>query len=154
MVMTRLRVDYGLWVLRLLGWDGLLPALIVLIPCTLKLLLPRNLDDVVLTAAIIPPVALFIRGYVGIRQINSNHCSHLIRQLQGCVLLLAITPLMIVDVFLILYHALPKNGPNRWASFAFGGAIAGYLVLMAFAMYPGGTKVVTADSEDDSPGDF
>ncbi len=49
--MTYLRVDYRLWLLRLFGWDGLLPVFGALAPYLFKAILPLN-RDAVLTLAV------------------------------------------------------------------------------------------------------
>lgn len=135
------RVNFGSWLLRLLVWDGALPAAIMCTPAVIKLLLPNNRGAIEITAVLLPIVAFLVRFRVGKRHINSNSCSRRVQILQLFVFCIGIFVLLFVDAIFVLSHIMPK-GVFTVGDFRLG-AVAGatYLTVMAIAMYPGRTEV-------------
>ena len=138
------RINYGIWFWRVISWDTVVPACLLLFPYAIEALFPKAEDVFVIAAVVLPIVAIFLREHAGKRQIAQNNCSRRTRQLQHSALLLGITPLLFVDGFFIVVHALgprPKNarpvGMGPWLLLA--GVLGFYLLAMIVAMYPGRT---------------
>jgi hypothetical protein len=131
------RVNYQLWLLRLIAWDGLLPALILLAPYVVELLIPNNRLAIELLGVAFPIAGFFIRLVVGKRHIDSNLCSGPVRLAQFGVFFVGIFPLVLIDAFLVLSHVMPKGvlAPEDYA--VFGVLFSVYLTAMTLAMYPG-----------------
>jgi hypothetical protein len=133
------QVNYRLWIQRVLGWDGLLPFANAFVAATIRLVMPKNEQIVIIVVTGLPLGSLFLRAYMGNRHINSNHCTAAVRVLQHWMLAIGIFFLFFVDVLLIT-HALLPQGPallqkDDW--FSLGCVFAFYLLLMCFTMYPG-----------------
>lgn len=133
------RVNYGSWFFRVLGWDGIMPVCIVLIPTLIKLLIPNNRGAVAVTVVLLPIAAFFVRLAIGIRHIAANHCAIAVRRLQYFVFCLGIFLLIGVDTLLILSHEMPKGAmfANTTDYLAFASLFSIYLASMTIAMYPG-----------------
>ncbi len=133
------RVNYGSWFFRVLGWDGLLPVCIVLIPTLVKILIPNNRGAIEATGVLLPIAAFFVRLFIGLRHIASNHCAVSVRGFQYCVFCLGIFLLVCVDALLILSQEMPKGAMfvTRTDYVVFAILISIYLTSMTFAMYPG-----------------
>jgi hypothetical protein len=139
------RIDYGDWALRVLTWDTLLPACVGLVPHGVELVFPHRRGPLEVVAVILPIVAFFLRIRAGRRQIASNHCSRGVRAVQFGVFLLGILPLVLIDSALILTHIMPPMAFERGDWLALAIVLAGYLVLMTVAMYPGSVEVEVVD---------
>jgi hypothetical protein len=138
------RINYLLWFGRVLSWDSLVAACLLLIPVAIETLFPNAEDALFLAAAVLPLVAFLLRGIAGLRQINRNHCSRRVHRLQLVALGLGIFPLAFFDCFMILAALEPK--PPRLAVpppegfwLVLGGIFCFYLLMMIIAMYPGRT---------------
>lgn len=142
------RVNYGSWFFRVLGWDGLLPVCIVLIPTAIKILIPNNRAAIEVTGVLLPIAAFFVRLVIGLRHIALNHCAITVRRFQYCVFCLGIFLLVCVDALLILSQDMPKGAMfvTRTDYVVFAILIFIYLTSMTFAMYPG-----RVNSHDDTP---
>jgi hypothetical protein len=143
------RVNYVSWLLRLLSWDGLLPLCIAVAPNGVKLLFPNQPEAIAAAAVLLPIAAFLLRVRAGTRHIASNHCSKGVRFLQYCVFALGITPLIMIDCFIVLDHVQPGGlfairTPEDRLFLAI--LITFYLTTMAIAMYPGRT-IPVADEE-------
>jgi hypothetical protein len=135
------RVEYTVWILRLVAWDGLLPCVVLLSPRLVEFLLPNRRGAIELTGVILPIAGFFFRVYVGRRHISSNHCSKGVRRFQLVGLGFGIFALFVIDAVVILAHVMPRGAlfAHRsdvivWCIFA-----GVYLAAMAAAMYPGRT---------------
>lgn len=128
-----------LWLMRLFGYDGLLPAVVFLLPATLSLLF--NAWVIELTAVALPVMAFFYRSALGLDLIEQNRCRHLFRALQKTALFLGLIVLLLVDAFVILVWSIPvgamKFGDYRITLLMY----CLYLFLMAAASFPGLRKV-------------
>ena len=131
-------LDYGLWISRVLGWDGLLPVFVFLASVTIAVLFPQNRAIQTLALLALPIAAFFCRAYVGRGQINSNGCGQWVRWGQYVALGFALLLFVAFDFMLVLLEFVPK-GQRRpppedvpiWV-----GMVVAYFLLVAFAMYP------------------
>lgn len=137
------------WLIRLIAWDGLLPALVWLSPHAIRAIIPNHDKAIEAAAILIPIAALFLRFYMGSQYIYSNHCSRSFRRLQVVLFCLGIFLLLLIDVLLILSTILPKMPPGHPVHFKemvlFTGVFAVYLLLMIIAMYPGPADIDTIE---------
>jgi hypothetical protein len=140
---------FGLWLIRLLTWDGLLPACIWSAPIVVRLLTARR-GAVEITAVSLPIFAFFIRYRVGRQLILANGCRDLVRGVQLAVLCFGILVLLFIDAIVILAHVVPQGAgldlADAWRTWAFAYSL--YLVAMAFAMFPGSAPTRTGQSGD------
>ncbi len=129
----------GLWLLRVLMWDGLLPAGVVLVPTFVEFRFPNNRGAIELTALALPSVGLLIRLWIGRRFIAANHCTVSVRKLQFCALFLGIFLLAFLEGVLILTHVMPSGAlfVHQTDVVIFAMLFSTYLLLMSIAMYPG-----------------
>jgi hypothetical protein len=87
---------------------------------------------------VLPITAFLIRFFVGVRAIRTNHCSRLIRAVQGVALWTGLFLLLIVDTLQILRLVMPPGAfKDRESLIGFVVFYSIYIVCMAFAMYPG-----------------
>lgn len=92
-----------------------------------------------IAAAAIPPIAGLFRVLSGGRQIDLNHCSARVRQLQGIALGLGLVPVIFLDC---LFIACGAPAASAWPLIA---AIYGfYFMAVIIAMYPGRTPSTEA----------
>jgi len=128
-----------LWAMRLFGYDGLLPAVVLLVPAALTITIRKGFL-IEFTAVVLPIIAYLIRGTLGLRNIKANVCSKPFKVLQGMSLFLGLIALLLVDAFLILSWSLPANALSQ-RDYEITALIYGcYLVLMALASFPGFAK--------------
>lgn len=143
MAKNTLWVNYGMWLLRVTGWDGLLPLGVGATPYLIEMLLPNRLGVAITVVAsvILPAVAFQLRLRYGQNHIASNSCSGPVRRVQYFALCVGILPLALIDGMLIFSHTMPKGfmglfeTPADWVAFAF--CVGSYVTAMVFAMYPG-----------------
>jgi hypothetical protein len=142
-------IDYGLWIWRVISWDTLVPASLLLVPIAIAEIFPRAETPLALAAALLPGVAFAFRFFAGRRQIASNRCSAQVRSRQHAALVVGILPLMFVDCSFILAHGppgapqpLPVMPPEELLWLLLAGCIVFYLTMMSIAMYPGRTNNV------------
>lgn len=132
-------VPYGSWFLRVLTWDGILAASVLLLPGIVEFLFPNQRGAMELAAVVWPIVALFVRFFVARRHIDANACSLLMRRLQLSAVCVAIFVLLMIDSLVILAHEMPRGAmvatPADMVIWAL--LIVIYLAAMTFAMYPG-----------------
>src|SRR4051812_40647542 len=83
-------VDFAGWLLRLLTWDGILPACVILTPLLIETVLPNRRGAIELVAVALPIVGFFTRIVVGTRHINRNRCGNRLRGVQRCALCLGV----------------------------------------------------------------
>lgn len=139
------RVNFGFWLLRVLTWDTLLPACVVLLPTVIEILIPNNRVAIEVTAVALPIIGFFVRLGAGRRQIASNNCGVAFRRFQSCVFCVGIFPLVLADSFLILSHLLPQGAlfAHRTDCVLWVILVSIYLASMSVAMYPGATEPVS-----------
>jgi hypothetical protein len=137
--MAATELDVRSWLLRLITWDGALPACMVFAPAGIKYLFPNNRGAIEIAAIVLPITAFWFRFVVGKRHIDTNHCGPLVQTLQLCVLCLAIFIFVFCDAVIALSHIMPQvdHAATGLDMAVFGIIGLVYLTLMAFAMYPG-----------------
>lgn len=133
--LTERRSRISLWLLRLFGYDGALPAVVLLIPATLHLLF-RDATWVELLALILPIAAYIVRAGIGLEMIESNPCGRWQRRTQKTALFFALLALMVVDAVAILVCTLPKGGFTSFDFLVLTLVYLLYLTLMAIATFP------------------
>lgn len=135
-----------LWLQRVLGWDGIMPLSIVLLPFGIRALLPNNDDAICIVAIVVPIVAFLIRYTIGRRNIASNQVGPIIHRCQYIVFTLAILLLLLMDVVIILLQLAPQV--PRLDVIILGAVYGVYLLAMSFAMYPGNVEASGPDLGD------
>jgi hypothetical protein len=145
------------WFLRVLTWDGLLPAAVWAVPAILMNVLPNGEPIVLLLGVLLPIVALLVRFYVGRAMIAANRCGPVFRKLQVACLGVGLFILMCLDSLLITLFTLQLDGADRpeddWRVqlVIFAMFYGPYLAFLAVAMYPGRTArpAVPVPGQDD-----
>ncbi|MDR3639662.1 MAG: hypothetical protein P4L84_38030 [Isosphaeraceae bacterium] len=127
------------WLLRLITWDGVLPACIVFAPAGIELLFPNNRGAIELAAVLLPITAFWVRFSVGKRHIDTNHCGPAVRTFQLCVFCFGIFVLVFFDAAITLSHIMPQGALFSTSADILVWGIIGaiYVTSMAIAMYPG-----------------
>lgn len=129
------------WLIRFLGWDGLVPAVIWLLPLTIGLLIPQLPQLIEALAVLLPLIAFFLRLRAGASHIGANQCGPVVRYGQYLVLCLAIVLLAVIDAFVILANLMPKGSFTTEDIVIFVCMYCIYLLCMLIALYPGGVGV-------------
>jgi hypothetical protein len=138
MAMKTTHVNIWDWLHRVLGWDGLLPVCIAVLPTGIDFVLPNNADALTIAAVTAPIAALFVRFSVGRRHLASNQVGPAVRACQYCVFTAAIFLLCLIDCFVIIIHVVPAVPATDWS--ILGALFSLYLIAMSFAMFPGRTE--------------
>lgn len=138
------QVNYRTWFFRVITWDGLLPACILLAPTVAELLLPHNRGLIEFMAVATPIVAFFARIRAGKHHIASNHCTRVVRAIQFCVFCLGLFPLVLIDAVVILSHVMPAGAlfAAKEDRIVFVALVSIYLAAMLIAMYPGRAEAI------------
>jgi hypothetical protein len=131
------RVNYALWFWRILSWDTLLPAAMLLAPLAIRWVAPNRQGFMEIAAVSLPILAFFLRLHAGRRQIADNQWSMRMRRSQFAVFCVGIFPLVLFDCCVML-GALAANGrPDSETLTALAVMLGIYLSAMTLAMYPG-----------------
>jgi hypothetical protein len=148
--MVARNVNFGAWLFRVLTWDGLLPAFVILAPMLIEVLIPNNRGAIEIAAVVLPITGFFIRISVGKRHIASNSCGVVVRRLQFGVFCLGILTLVLIDSVLILCHVMPKAAPfaTKADCIVWIVLFSTYLTSMTIAMYPGRTKPLSVNAKE------
>ena len=143
------RVNIGLWALRVIAWDSLLPAAVILTPFAVEFICPNNRIAFEIVGLVLPLVAFFIRLFVGIHHIKSNSCSDILSFIQFCFFFCGIVVLVLVDTMLILAHQMPNGAMFKTKEdiIIFVVICLVYLITMVIAMYPGRSTPPTDEFE-------
>ena len=89
----------------------------------------------------LPVLAFIVRFYIGRTAISKNGCKSLVRCLQLIALCLGIFVMVLIDSIMLLSHM--QGGRLRGSDMSVIAIIyAIYLLIMAFAIFPGRTLVV------------
>ena len=131
------RINYGVWLWRVISWDTLLPAAMIFAPSAILWVAPNRQGFMEIAAVSLPIVAFFLRVSAGRRQIAKNQCSTRVRRIQFGIFCVGIFPLVLFDCFMILGE-LANVGPG-WdydTVIALAVMIAIYLSAMVIAMFP------------------
>lgn len=123
------------WLHRVLGWDGVLPVCVALLPAGFTHFFPDEPAGLTFLAAAIPIAAFFIRYRIGRGQIASHRTGPALRSCQEVVFVAAILWLCLIDCFVIALNFAPAIPAEEWA--AVGVGLVLYFVAMTFAMFPG-----------------
>jgi hypothetical protein len=107
--------------------------------------MPKNEALFAGMVVVLPIGSLFLRAYMGKRQIELNNCRAGVRGLQYFVLAVAIVFLFLMDGVMITMATLPRGvagfQEHEWVTL--GSLMAVYVMLMLIAMYPGQSAVCT-----------
>lgn len=123
------------WLVRLFGYDGLLPAFVFFFPAALALLFQGWVIE--LTAVALPIIAFLYRFAVGLQLIEQNRCNPFIRMLQKTALSLGLLVLLLVDAFMIVAWSIPAEA-LKFEDYQITILMyIFYLFLMALASFPG-----------------
>lgn len=154
-------VDYREWMRQVLAFDGVLPVVVLGVPEAAALLLPQRPDVIEILAIFLPIGSFLIRFYRGKHRINANGCGQVTRLLQKLALTGGVFLLMVTDALLILMRDVQirlgrKQAGIDWQALAevslvVSVALAIYLPLAVFAMYPGRTVPVSPSWCDVDP---
>lgn len=126
------------WLVRAVGWDGVLPSIVWATPLLVRAIAPGNRRLAEISLIVLPVAAVLVRYYAGRKAIDRQHVGKGIRRLQLGALLAAIGVLLLLDAWWYLTFLLPPE-PTTWP-FSRWTAIRLYLayfLLALFAMYPG-----------------
>jgi hypothetical protein len=139
------------WILRLVTWDGLLPAVVWLIPYVVGIFFPNMPGVIEFFGVAVPIAAFWIRFHVGQRFISSNHCGTVMRAFQLGIFFIGILVLVLVDTIIILAHSVPAGVrlKTREDAIVIVVMFALYFLAMAFAMYPGYDSSLKVTHESD-----
>lgn len=121
--------------LRLFGYDGVLPAIVLLAPTILHVVF-RGASWVELLAIVLPIAAYIIRAELGLRLIERNQSSPWLRRAQKTSLYFALLILLMVDACAILMCTLPQNCVTNFDRAVLFVLYLLYLALMAVATFP------------------
>lgn len=146
------RVNYGLWIWRVVSWDTLLPAAMLLAPRAIVWLAPNRWGLITLAAVSLPILAFLLRLHAGGRQIAGNHCSANVRRIQFSVLFVGIIPLVLFDCFMFIGAVANGKPDNETIMFLFV-LVCIYLSAMVIAMYPGRRSEPAISASNDDWGD-
>ncbi|MDB5388670.1 MAG: hypothetical protein JWM11_4316 [Planctomycetaceae bacterium] len=130
------------WLMRLIAWDGLLPAFVWISPVIISTIFPNNRGLIEAAAMFIPIIAFFVRFRVGRHCISSNRCGSAVRVLQYIVFFMGILLLALIDAVMMLSHLNPQDGPFTHPSDRKIWVLLfiAYLTSMIIAMYPGTSR--------------
>ncbi len=122
---------YAEWGWAVFCWDGIMPAVIVIVPLVARLLFPRNDAVSVVINVFLPIFAFFIRLAVG----NQRFARGELYGWQSLLFLIAVFFLIFLDTMLILFQS-QRGGirPPDWT--LLGLLYLGYLTAMAVAFFP------------------
>lgn len=124
------------WLLRLFSYDGLLPALVFVIPGLLAVAIGAG-AIIELTAVALPIIAYFWRMAIGLRHIETNDCSCIVRRIQKCWLFVGLLALLLVDAFMILTWNIPRNALSIQDYITTFCIYLVYVLCLAVSTYPG-----------------
>lgn len=147
----RASVPVSTWAIRTVGWDWLLPLVVLFIPRILQRVFPGNRGILEIAVIVLPISALMLRGALGWRAISRNACGGGWRACQRIALGAALFILFVFDAFVVLSHLAEPDAffatTADYVALLVGAVL--YLSLMAFAMFPG--RVVQVDEFDFEP---
>ena len=130
---------YKTWFLRLLGWDGVLPVVVFLVPRLVAYLLPQFPDAMVVFALALLIVGILYRFFVGRKHIQTNHCGRKFRLAQMIALVSGIMAIALAEgVVLASSDLQPKLSAADFEALTVTYVI--YILCMALALYPGFPK--------------
>lgn len=126
------RIDYRLWVRRVVSWDVPVYCLLAIVPTVVEQLLPKE-ANLILIATLLPILAFFLRVRAGRRQMAENRVPFWLHMLQSVVFYATITLMIFLDSLMLAMHGVAPE-----AALAFGlFGLCFYMLPMTLAMYPG-----------------
>ena len=133
------RVDYKYWLLSVVGWDGVLPLIVILVPFTIRACLPGHAEVMVLTAVFLPIAAFLLRFGIGVHQISANGCGIVFRGFQYLAFAMGVLILLCLEAIVIAMQFVPRNLAIVAREELQLGSLCAllYVVCMVFAWYPG-----------------
>jgi len=133
------------WLLRLFSYDGVLPALVFLIPGLLSVAIGAG-AIIELTAVALPIIAYFWRMAIGLRHIETNGCSRIVRRIQKCWLFVGLLALLLVDAFMILTWNIPRNALSVQDYITTFYIYLVYVLCLAVSTYPGRYRFIPEEN--------
>ncbi len=132
-------INYSQWILRIIGWDGILPVFVASLSVAVAFIFGNNRPLAETLMVVLPIVALLFRFTIGRKHIRRNYCGEMFKGIQTGALGLAVLILLFADFFVVLTAFIPKNRrhPPPEDVPIYIVALTIYLVLVVFAMYPG-----------------
>lgn len=128
--------DWRTWMLRVVSWDGVLPAAVIVSAGLVKTVFPNQPRVVEYSLLCLAVTVFLLRLRIGLRQIETNDCRVWTRRGQYVVFLISIMLLAVLEFILMLVPVRQwfavKEDRVIWAilfAIYFGG--------MTFAWYPG-----------------
>ena len=142
------KVGLAAWMIKVVGWDGFLPAGVATIPFVVDLLFPNNRVAMSIAAVYTSLAAFCARGYIGGNQIFSNNCNEQIRSLQWSMLMVGMFVLLFIDAGICIAHMdslepIIATPGTRVAAIII---VVIYFVSMTIVTYPG--PAGTIDEQD------
>lgn len=138
--MPTTRVDFRDWFRRVLGWDGVLPIGMAILPAGIMLVWPNADDALAAAAGLVPIAAVILRYYVGRHHLESNRVGPMLRVGQRVAFVAAIFWMCLLECFVMMLHFVPAIQPVDCVAVGVGYAV--YLATMSFAMYPGRVEYI------------
>lgn len=132
-------INYSQWLLRIIGWDGILPVFVASLAFAIASIFGNNWLLAEALVIVLPIVALFIRFSIGYKHIRRNYCGKMFKGIQTGALGLAVFIMLFADFLVVLLAFIPKNDrhPPPEDVPIYIVALTVYLVLVVIAMYPG-----------------
>ncbi|MDA1053474.1 MAG: hypothetical protein O3C40_23745 [Planctomycetota bacterium] len=140
---SRGTVDYRGWLIRLVCWDGILPADVLAAP-QVALSLGADRSTTEFLAIAMPLLAFFIRIPMGFRHIATNHCGPILSCCQFVVFFLSAIYLVCIDALMLF--SMEMNNGRLWANqgdlVALIILLSIYFLAMLFALGPGRSPAI------------
>lgn len=139
-------VPFGQWLWLIFAWDGILPFIVVGLPMLVRWAWPAAHGLKEFVCIVLPIVAFFFRLAIGLIHISRNRCGPWMRQSQRVVLFFAVFFFVVFDIMLIESQDIAMRRIRMQPSeqMVIAAVYLAYLMIMAFALYPGKRLVVTA----------
>lgn len=144
-------VPFGQWLWLIFAWDGVLPFIVVGLPMLVRWAWPAAHGLKEFVCIVLPIVAFFFRFAIGLIHISRNRCGTWMRTSQRVVLFFAVFFFVVFDIMLIESQDIAMQGIRMRPSeqLFIATLYLSYLMIMAFALYPGKRLVMTAPYQHD-----
>ena len=146
------KLNVGLWITRVLTWDGIVPIAMMLLTWGAEFIGGGQNDWIAFFPIAVPIIAIFVRLYLGFRSISTNHCHPSAQQAQRFLLVFGLILLAVDECALMLAAELPAgNGPldEPRGLLIFSVLFLTYFLFAVVAMYPGRELLTPDNSEDE-----
>ena len=144
------RLNWTDWLLRVLTWEGLVPATVFFGSMAIAILSKHDFWLIIGTGILLPSIACVVRFRSGMRTIETNNCHPFTRFWQMKSLIIGVIIMGFMEGLYIIYSTKPGlgllgggNDTHIWIGF-----LLAYLLLLTFATYPGLSSNTLYDSDD------